>query len=228
MAAEASMSSLKLSGVKEYLNQYEWESCGADDEDWYIDVAYKELGAGVVVRGDEIGIDWRSDSDVPKLYADIISWLNKVMPTCVGIACSLEAFYLRRVEGGIGLRARSDMTWREAAEKYNYTGWSPEDPLELPHACVRLSNGTNESYSIGTGGIVRFRAWENCPRVVMMLLDMYFDKCDGARVVKKSGYPPEDEFVWIGDMSIWPNPRRRGPFGPIGLGTSDEDTQEDG
>ena len=154
---------------------------------------------------------WSSDKAFWKELAGKLSQLIKESD----LSGRFEARPLKRVEGGIEFICTDEHGWKE----YFRTTPDEGDPRVLNWAQIRPSGpGQLFSHKVGNGGgVVRFRAYENCPWYFMILLWYLFngDAYDSL-ICGTEGFPEDDDFLWSGLYFYYPvksiicKKRRRG------------------
>jgi len=165
-----------------------------DTEEWQIHIIYNDfvnIEAVLETIIDRVNIALRSDNILP-------CW-------------QLKAKLLERAEGGIDLVRVKEDSWAYRWPK-----------IEEDKANVRLvmNHDASSFQKVGsTAALLKFKAYEGCPKVFMLLLDYVFYKMENVIVVHKCGFPDDDEVVWMGGVGDRFNhpifPHHIGSGGPL-------------
>jgi len=152
-----------------------------DAENWQIHIIYNDFvnvddALACIIECANIAL--RSDNIIPR-------WQLKAKP-------------LDRVEGGIDLVGVKEYSWVDFGAKFNAE-------IKPDKANIRLVIQNNVDSSTfqkvgSTAALLKFKAYEGCPKVFMLLMEYVFHKMENVIVVHRVGFPNDDEVVRCGGV----------------------------
>ena len=146
-----------------------------------------------------------------KFWTDLLTKMNAFMDNSTSIVGKLQANYLRRCEQGIMFVAKDDYVWKDAHASFNKEDIDADDKTKIGGAEIRVGSlycgtGLGGVWPVGHGGVVKFYANPNCPRMAMLMLYRIFDEDPNVMIVGTDGYPDDEDCIWHGGIAgVWGN-----------------------
>lgn len=150
-----------------------------DTEHWQIHIIYNDfvnLETALETIIDCVNANLRSDNI-------LLRWQLKAKP-------------LDRVEGGIDLVGVKDHSWSDFGTKFDVTAVQDKANIRL----VMDQDGSSFQRVGSTAALLKFKAYDGCPKAFMLLMDYVFTNMKNVIIVHRTGFPDDDEAVWLGGV----------------------------